>query len=139
MSRVNDLGQKLDLDGPHGGSNLTNGSYVYSASTGVGACKDFAAWLVATAGVGTPMTSITFKLQISYDDTNWIDIYSARASTGGVQIEHALSVSAGNVTYEHIATTNHRMAKYLRIGAKAGGGNPIGDDNASAYFLGMLS
>ena len=63
--------------------------------------------------------SVTVKMQISYDDTNFIDIVSVKSDIGTSALEHTTAVgAAGTYRFSYICTEATR-AKSMRVAVKA--------------------
>lgn len=85
---------------------------------------------VTKAGSGSSMTSATFKLQVTYDGTNWHDVGSTRNDASlTTAIEHAITApSAGSTSQVLLQTTSHSPALYWRVAAKVAGGACVAGD-----------
>ena len=121
-----DLGRKLDLAGPtQGGAGLTKNVYVGQADRvfHAGAAAQLAVWVEAVADPASDLTAIVFKLQTSYDGSNWVDVATDKSDgTSSDKVDQSFPVGAGQTTYGWLLTQRHRLSNHARLLAKASGG-----------------
>lgn len=120
-----DLGTIVNRNGAGSGSTLLDGTERFSSSFYVGNAADFALWVKVTA-TSANLTNVIFKLYTSYDETNWVAIYTTRASTAATAASHTVTASAGSSVVDWLHTTNNRLSMYARIGVQATLGGAIG-------------
>jgi hypothetical protein len=77
---------------------------------------------------GSTLTSQEFQLQTSDDNTNWTAIPSIRVTSGVSLVTHSVTAVVNSTVYDRLLTTDHRVAKYVRMAAKYTGGAAAGGD-----------
>lgn len=109
---------------------LTGGSTTLLTLTtaGILSTYSFTPSLYVTAGDQTffatvikngTIASVTAKCQISYDDTNFIDVISVKSDVGTSAVEHnTATAAAATYRFAYICTEATR-AKSMRFGIKA--------------------
>jgi len=92
-------------------------SYTLSNVFESGATNGTDFYINAVTPVGSGITAITFKLEISYDSTNWAAAQTTRQDTNTTAAEHTWTIGAApqNKTL-YINTQNTRGVFFCRIG-----------------------
>jgi len=136
-----DLGKQgatpqVNKNGAGAGAAALTTSFTAGSTFNVGKASDCAIWVVNTGANGTNMTAQVWKLQISYDGTNWVDTYATRSSTAVTAVEHTITTVNNSTVYESLMTTNARLQLYARIMVKAtAGGALVAGDIAKAFVV----
>jgi hypothetical protein len=105
---------------------------------GIGATSTQTFMATVTAALGSSMTGITLKVQVSEGGasattaaaTNWTDIEITNLATGTNSVEHTVSVSAGATATATFGTTNASNAPYCRVLVKSVGANASANESA---------
>ena len=134
--RVLDQGKRVDKNGAGAGITALTTSYTAGAVFQVGAATDIAAYLESTGANATNVTENVWKLQISYDGTNFSDVASTLSSTNVEAIEHTLAVAQNVTTRNALLTKLARLSTAARLMVKAtSGGAVVAADTAVAYVV----
>ncbi len=116
---------KNPIDSTQGGAfpfvvtGLSANTYQPSNVFESGATNGTDFYINAVTVMASPVTSVTFKLEISYDSTNWAAAQTTRQDTNVTAAEHTWSIGAApqNKTL-YINTQNTRGVFFCRIGIK---------------------
>lgn len=113
-------------------------SYTLSNVFESGATNGTDFYINAVTLAGSSVTAVTFKLEISYDSTNWAAAQTTRQDTNTTAAEHTWSIGAApqNKTL-YINTQNTRGVFFCRIGIHGDVAEPgVGDSvtvNATTF------
>lgn len=115
MANNSDLGQQLSLSG----SGITT-AYQAGSPFYAGAANGVLVVLKVITDAASALTSVTVKLQGTYDGTNWYDLLLSPQNTGGTAVDNAFTVAANATVAFALATSSNRYSpKGLRLLAKA--------------------
>jgi hypothetical protein len=114
------------------GAELLSGTYTGGDAKSLLGTDSIEAECIATFDAATGLSAISFRFAVSDDGTNWQPIASVLLSTGDTATDQAIAASAGTTVIDHIATTSHRNAQYVRVEAEGVDSAGAGTDAATA-------
>lgn len=102
-------------------NDSTTSSPIYAPRAGT-----VSVFLNCTTLVGSPLTTVTLKIEARDRDGIWYDVQSKRQDTGAANIEHDFVLGAAPQTERPllITCTDHAGATAVRVRAK---GNAVGN------------
>ncbi len=123
-----------DLKNPDGalpfivtGTGLSS-SYTNSTVFESGASHNNDFFIHAVTVNGSSITTITFRVEISYDNVSWASCISTRQDTNVSAAEHTFTLGAAPQTQTFFVNTqNTRGVFYVRLGIKSDATGSVGD------------